>query len=157
MVSKAGAGRQGGTGLWRLHAAFGIGRRAGPPLEGLRLVAIRKSPAAGEFRFLSVAMKTRTAKGIMIEFAADGVFPPEDKPIRTYYAGENSTGWVSNELAKDVPTDWQTFTIDLWADNGDFTLTGVAFTPMGAIASYDRLELLRAAPQRDETNGGSPR
>jgi len=110
--------------------------------------AIREKPTEGEFRYARIAMKTRTAKGIMIEFAADGVFPPEDKPLRTYFAGENSTGWVSNELSPDAPGEWQTFTIDLWETNGrqDYTLTGVAFTPMNATASYDRLELFRSKP-----------
>ncbi len=105
--------------------------------------AIREKPSDGEFRYMKIAMKTRTAKGMMVELAADRGFPPEDAPIRTYYAGENSTGWKSNELAKKIPADWQTFTIDLWKGNGDFTLTGIALTTMGGKGSYDRIELVR--------------
>ncbi|MFP6885429.1 MAG: hypothetical protein VCA40_13415, partial [Roseibacillus sp.] len=104
---------------------------------------IREKPAEGEFRYMKIAMKTRGSRGMMLELAADGSFPPESMPIRTYYAGENSTGWKSNELAREIPHKWQTFTIDLWRGNGDFNLTGMAFTVMGGEASYDGIELRR--------------
>ncbi len=104
---------------------------------------IREKPAEGEFRYMRIAMKTRGSKGMMLELAADGSFPPESMPIRTYYAGENSTGWKSNELAREIPDKWQTYTIDLWRGNGDFNLTGMAFTVMGGEASYDAIELRR--------------
>lgn len=107
---------------------------------------IRKDPKEGAFRYLRIAMKTRGSKGMMLELAADRSFPPESMPVRTYYAGENLTGWKSNELAKKIPTEWQTFTIDLWKGNGDFNLTGMAFTVMNGEASYDAIELLRELP-----------
>ncbi len=107
---------------------------------------IREKPAEGQFRYLRLAMKTIDAKGMMIELAANRNFPPNDKPIRTYYAGENSTGWKSNRLTGKIPTQWRRFTIDLWQDNGDFTLTGIAFTTMGGSGSYDGIELLRDKP-----------
>jgi putative membrane-bound dehydrogenase-like protein len=108
--------------------------------------AVREQPVEGEFRYLRLAMKTVDAKGMMIELAADGKFPPNDRAIRTYYAGMNSTGWKSNALAKEVPTQWQRFTIDLWQGNGNFTLSGIAFTTMGGKGRYDRIELLRNKP-----------
>ena len=87
------------------------------------------------------------------EALADGrSFPPEDKLVRTYYVGENSTGWTSNRLAGRVPDEGQTFTIDLWRGNGDFKLTGIALTVMGGKAAPDRIELLCA----DGGNGSSP-
>ncbi|MGI9244411.1 MAG: PVC-type heme-binding CxxCH protein [Verrucomicrobiales bacterium] len=104
---------------------------------------IRETPAEGEFRYMRLAMKTRSSKGMMVELAADRSFPPEREPVRTYYVGENSTGWESNELAKEAPKEWRTFTIDLWEGNRDFTLTGIALTVMGGEASFDRIELLR--------------
>ena len=107
---------------------------------------IRENPNEGEFRFLQLLMKTRGSKGIMIELADNRSFPPEDRAIRTYYVGKNSTGWTSNELASTAPADWQTFTIDLWKGNGDFTMTGIALTVMGGKASFDRIELLRTLP-----------
>ena len=105
--------------------------------------SIREKPGEGEFRYLRMSMKTRGSKGIMVELAADRIFPPETKPVRTYYVGENSTGWKSNELAKDAPKEWRTFTIDLWKRSGEFQLTGIALTVMGGKASFDRIELMR--------------
>ena len=105
---------------------------------------IREHPADGEFRFLRLMVKTRGAKGIMVELADDQRFPPDDQPVRTYYLGENSTGWQSNQLAAEVPQVWQDFTIDLWQGNRDFIMTGIALTVMGGKASFDRIELLRA-------------
>jgi len=120
-------------------------QRYSPQLPGWNF-AIREQPAEGQFRYLRLAMKTIKAKGMMIELAANRNFPPNDKPIRTYYAGENSTGWKSNRLTGEIPTQWRRFTIDLWQKNGDFTLTGIAFTTMGGSGSYDGIELLRDKP-----------
>jgi hypothetical protein len=80
----------------------------------------------------------------MVELADDQRFPADDQPVRTYYLGENSTGWQSNQLAAEVPQVWQEFTIDLWQGYRDFTMTGIALTVMGGKASFDRIELLSA-------------
>ena len=100
-------------------------------------------PKEGEYRYLRLAWKSRGARGVMIELADNGSFPPNNKPIRTYYSGQNTTGWVSNELSPINPEDWTVVTIDLWKDNGYFTLTGLAFTVMDGPASYDKIQLLR--------------
>ena len=105
---------------------------------------VRKNPKnKDEFRYIRIAMKAVDAKGMMVEFADKGKFPPENKAVRTYYVGDNSTGWQSNQLSKEIPTKWKSYTIDLWKDNGDFTITGMAFTTMGGKGSYDKIELLR--------------
>ena len=105
---------------------------------------VRKNPKLkDEFRYIRIAMKAADAKGMMVEFADKGKFPPENKAVRTYYVGDNSTGWKSNQLSTDIPTKWKSYTIDLWKDNGDFTITGMAFTTMGGKGSYDKIELLR--------------
>ena len=105
---------------------------------------VRKNPKSkDEFRYIRIAMKAVDAKGMMVEFADKGKFPPENKAVRTYYVGDNSTGWKSNQLSTDIPTKWKSYTIDLWKDNGDFTITGMAFTTMGGKGSYDKIELLR--------------
>ncbi|MEC9036694.1 MAG: hypothetical protein VX588_07720, partial [Verrucomicrobiota bacterium] len=80
------------------------------------------------------------------ELADNGKFPPNDKPVRTYYVGKNTTGWTSNQLDKEVPSDWKVYIIDLWKDNGDFLITGMAFTTMGGKGNYDRIELLQNDP-----------
>lgn len=100
-----------------------------------------------QFRYLRFAWKTtaRDAKdvGVMFEFAASGQWPPADKPLRRYYSGKNTSGWAATQVLPDAPTEWTTVTVDLWKDFGDFTLTGIAPTAMGAPALFDRIELLR--------------
>ena len=105
---------------------------------------VRKNPKLkDEFRYIRIAMKAADAKGMMVEFADKGKFPPENKAVRTYYVGDNSTGWKSNQISKTLPLEWKSYTIDLWKDNGDFTITGIALTTMGGMGSYDKIELLR--------------
>jgi putative membrane-bound dehydrogenase-like protein len=104
---------------------------------------IREKPAAGEYRYLRLAWKTRGGEGVMIELAADGAWPDAQDPRRRYYAGRNTTPWQAQELAPNPPTAWRAVTIDLWRDNGAFTLTGLAPTAMGGPACFDRIELLQ--------------
>ena len=46
-------------------------------------------------------------------------------------------------VAAIATMDWKSYTIDLWKDNGDFTITGIALTTMGGKGSYDKIELLK--------------
>jgi hypothetical protein len=46
-------------------------------------------------------------------------------------------------VAPASPANWTVVTRDLWKDFGDFTLTGLAPTPMGGPALFDRIELLQ--------------
>jgi putative heme-binding domain-containing protein len=105
---------------------------------------IAENPAPGEYRYLRFAWKSRGAKGVMIELAGDGNWPPAGEPRWRYYAGENTTGWAAAEVAPDAPREWTVVTRDLWQDFGTFTLTGIAPTAMGGEALFDRIELLRA-------------
>ncbi|NQT16765.1 MAG: c-type cytochrome [Planctomycetes bacterium] len=104
---------------------------------------IVEQPAAGEFRYLRFAWKSRKGRGVMIELAGDGKWPPADKPLWRYYSGQNTTEWQAVEVSADVPEDWVVVTRDLWQDFGSFTLTGIAPTAMGGEALFDSIELLR--------------
>ncbi|MCH5378291.1 MAG: c-type cytochrome, partial [Planctomycetes bacterium] len=106
--------------------------------------AIREHPAAGEYRYLRFAWKAATARGVMLEIADRGTWPPADKPLRRYYSGVNDTGWQAVQIGTDPPRDWTVVTRDLWKESGDMTLTGIAPTAMGGRALFDRIELLRA-------------
>ncbi len=79
----------------------------------------------------------------MFELAANGAWPPADKPVRRYYSGANTSGWAATEVARDVPTEWTVVTVDLWKDFGEFTLTGIAPTAMEGPALFDKIELLQ--------------
>lgn len=102
---------------------------------------IVEKPGPGEFRYLRLAWRAEGA-GVMIELAASGAWPKADEPKRRYFAGRNTTEWQAREVSPDAPRAWRTATIDLWKDNGAFTLTGLAPTALGGKAWFDRIELL---------------
>ena len=110
---------------------------------------IAENPAAGEVRYLRFAWKSRDGKGVMLELAADGAWPPPDKPLRRYYSGTNTTGWSAVRVSHEVPGNWVLVTRDLWKDFGRFTLTGIAPTAMGGQACFDRIELLRVVDNKE--------
>ena len=105
---------------------------------------IRERPNPGEFRFLRLAWKAPKAKGALIELADNGRWPPAKKAIRRYYSGENTTDWAALEVSDIAPREWTTATVDLWKDNGDMTLTGIALSALNGDAYFDRIELLRS-------------
>ena len=105
---------------------------------------IAENPGPNEFRYLRFAWKSLGGHGVMIELAADGQWPPAEKPLRRYYAGKNTTGWAAVQVTPEPPREWTTVTRDLWKDFGAFTLTGIAPTAMGGDALFDRIELLRS-------------
>ena len=102
---------------------------------------IREKPGPGEYRYLRLAWKTDGAKGVLIELADNGRWPPADKPLRRYYSGKNTTSWQATKVSNRAPTDWTVITRDLWKDFGDFTLTGIAPTAMGGAVLFDQVEL----------------
>ena len=103
---------------------------------------IREAPGRGEYRYLRLAWKSTGGQGVMVELAADGDWPPASSPRRRYFAGINTTDWRARMVAPAAPTSWTVVTVDLWRDNGDFTLTGIAPTAMGGVAHFDRIQLL---------------
>ncbi len=109
---------------------------------------IAENPGPGEFRYLRFAWKSLGGHGVMIELAADGQWPPAEKPLRRYYAGQNTSGWAAVPVSPHAPTEWTVVTCDLWKDFGAFALTGIAPTAMGGDALFDRIELLRSLEVR---------
>ncbi|OHB83705.1 MAG: hypothetical protein A2V98_08015 [Planctomycetes bacterium RBG_16_64_12] len=114
---------------------------------------IVENPGDGEFRYLRFAWRSR-GRGVMIELAGGGQWPPADKPLRRYYSGENTTGWQAVEVSAEVPGDWVVVTRDLWRDFGPFTLTGIAPTAMGGEAFFDSIELLRSLEDAVQKSSG---
>lgn len=106
---------------------------------------ITEAPGLGEYRYLRYAWKSRKgAKGVMIELAGDGHWPPADRPQWRYFSGQNLTGWAAIQVSPQVPEQWTSVTCDLWKDFGTFTLTGIAPTAIGGEALFDRIELFRS-------------
>lgn len=107
---------------------------------------IREKPGPGEYRYLRFAWKTDGGEGVMLELADDGRWPLAHRAKGRYCAGKNTTGWKATEVSGKAPATWTEQTRDLWADFGDFTLTGIAPTAIGGPALFDRVELLQEAP-----------
>jgi len=99
-----------------------------------------------EFRYLRLAWRS-SGKGVMIELAAGGHWPPPNKPTRRYFSGRNTTKWKAIEVSPISPPGWTVVTLDLWKDTGEFELTGIAPTSLGGTAFFDRIELLRSLGQ----------
>lgn len=104
---------------------------------------IRQHPTGDQYRYLRLAWKTREGEGTMIELASDGDWPNARVAQRRYYAGTNTSDWAAQEVSSIAPSVWQSVTLDLWQDCGEFTLTGIAPTALGGIAYFDRIELLQ--------------
>jgi putative heme-binding domain-containing protein len=120
-------------------------QRFSPRIAGWNF-AIREKPGPGEYRYLRFAWKSDGGKGVMLELADRGHWPKPDEPTRRYFAGSNTTGWQATQVSSNAPAKWTEQTRDLWADFGDFTLTGIAPTAIGGPALFDRVELLQDAP-----------
>lgn len=99
-------------------------------------------PGPGQYRYLRMAWKSEHGEGVGVELAADGSWGPAESRNRRYYSGKNTAPWQARQISPDVPRDWTVVTIDLWKDNGEFTLTGIAPTAMEGEALFDRIELL---------------
>jgi putative membrane-bound dehydrogenase-like protein len=116
-------------------------QRHSPRIPGWNF-RIVEHPKPGEFRYLRLAWKTRGGHGVMIELAGNGRWPNAKSPRRRYFAGKNTTEWAAREVSPQAPENWRVVTVDLWKDNGSFTLTGIAPTALGGTALFDHLELL---------------
>lgn len=120
-------------------------QRYGARLAGWGFRIVEKPSAPDEYRYLRLAWRAAGA-GVMLEIAGDGQWPRAEEPRRRYYAGTNTTAWQARRLGETVPAEWREEVIDLWADAGAFSLTGVAPTAMGGEAFFDRLELWQERP-----------
>lgn len=105
---------------------------------------IVEHPGPGEFRYLRLAWKSLDGEGVGLELADRGSWGPAESPARRYYSGTNVAPWNARQISAEAPRQWTVVTIDLWQDNGDFVLTGMAPTAMGGEALFDRIELLRS-------------
>jgi len=112
-------------------------------------VRVRENPGEGEFRFLRFAWRKRGGNNVMLQLAAGGKFGPlrgEPGPALRYEAGEdNRFVGAAIKISKELPKEWQVVTRDLFADFGEFELTGLAFTPgAGEYGLLDHVYLARS-------------
>jgi len=123
-------------------------QRFNPMLANLG-VKIREKPAVGEFRYLQFAWKKKGGDSICLQLNHDGSWGPggsgrPDAKFR-YHSGPGPECYGASLLVDaKLPEQFVIVTRDLFADFGEFTLTGLAFSPMnGEFALYDHLYLAR--------------
>lgn len=121
-------------------------QRYSPSLPGLG-VKIRKEPKAGEYRYIQYAWKKRGGERVCLQLNHDGMWGPNRTPAKFRYdtgpaAGE--TYDASVRVADKLPAEWIVVTRDLYADNGEFTLNGIALSAVdGEFALFDHIYLGR--------------
>jgi hypothetical protein len=119
------------------------GRDALPGLSA----AVRERPRLGEFRYLRLAWKKREGARICLQLAHDGRFGPEKPEAASfrYDAGSGPPSFgAAVRVAGTAPRDWTVITRDLYADFGQFTLTGLSFAAIdGEYALFDHIYLAR--------------
>lgn len=124
---------------------------------------IKENPSPGEFRYLRFAWKKTQGNAICLQLAHAGKFGPasdaggrEGAKFR-YHAGpvEECFG-ASLQVSDKVPAGrFELVTRDLFADFGEFTLTGFGFAPIdGQSALYDHIYLGRTLDDFEELKPG---
>jgi hypothetical protein len=119
-------------------------QRYNPMLPGLG-IRIRQNPGPGEYRYLRYAWKKRGGQSICLQLNHDGKWgPTEGNPAKfRYHAGPGGECYgASLAVDQKIPTDWVVVTRDLFADFGEFTLTGIALSPVdGEYGLFDHIYL----------------
>ncbi len=101
---------------------------------------IRENPGPGEYRFVRFAWKKQGGKSICLQLAHDGAWGGDRK--YRYHAGSGPCFDGSTAIGETLPEEWTVVTRDLFADFGDFTLTGLSFGAIdGDSAEFDTFRL----------------
>ena len=118
-----------------------------PAAEGIK---IRENPGPGEFRYLRYAWRKQGGNSICLQLNHDGTWGPggtgrEGAKFR-YHAGPGGECYgASVVIDEKLPGKFAVVTRDLFADFGEFTLTGIAFSAVdGQAAFFDHLYLGRS-------------
>jgi hypothetical protein len=121
-------------------------QKSNPALPGLS-VKIRQYPGPGEYRYLRFAWRKEGGRVICLQLGHDGKFGPVPgtRGSFRYHAGPGPEPFGASEsLGNQLPTDFTVVTRDLFADFGEFTLTGLGLAAVdGNAALFDHIYLAR--------------
>lgn len=123
-------------------------QRFNPMLPGLG-VRIRRNPGPGEYRYLRFAWLKRGGERICLQLNHDGQWgPTPENPGKFRYDAGPAFGesyGAAIRVSIMLPDQFVVVTRDLYADFGEFTLTGLALSPIdGAYAVFDHIYLARS-------------
>lgn len=114
---------------------------------------ITEKPKAGEYRYLRFAWKKVGEGPIMLQFCTKQ--PRRDWYIR-YHAGLTPPPWEAKVLSQTTPTEWQVATCDLFKDFGNYSLGGIAFSPLeGSDGLFDHILLGRTIEDLDRATAAA--
>jgi hypothetical protein len=111
-------------------------------------VKVRENPGPGEFRYIRFAWKKQGGEQICLQLNHDGTWGPggagrEGAKFR-YHSGPNEVYGASLAVGDKLPAEFVVVTRDLFADFGEFTFTGIAFSAVdGEFALFDQVYLGR--------------
>jgi hypothetical protein len=121
-------------------------QRFNPALSSLG-VKIRKDPGPGEYRYLRFVWRKQGGNQICLQLNHDGAWGPTPGGSAAsfrYHAGPGECYGASLRVNPRLPNRMTVVTRDLYADFGEFTLTGLALSPVdGQFALYDHIYLGR--------------
>ncbi|MGH7192722.1 MAG: hypothetical protein ACREJM_04210, partial [Candidatus Saccharimonadales bacterium] len=122
-------------------------QRFNPALPGLG-VKVREKPGAGEYRYLQFAWKKQGGQRICLQLNHDGQWGPQAGQAGKFRydagPGEGESYGAALRLDQNLPASFVLVTRDLFADFGEFTLTGLALSPQdGDFALFDHIYLGR--------------
>lgn len=111
---------------------------------------ITENPKEGEFRYLRFAWKKQGGENILLQLNANGSWGPSQGtqgPAYRYEAGPKANPFnvAAVKVSEELPQTWTVVTRDLFADFGEFALTGLALTPgPGEYGLFDHVYLARS-------------
>jgi hypothetical protein len=127
-------------------------QRLNPALPTLG-VKIRRDPGPGEYRYLRFAWKKQGGNQLCLQLNHDGAWGPASGGTAAsfrYHAGPGECYGASLQVQKRVPNRMTVVTRDLYGDFGEFTLTGLALSPVdGQFALFDHIYLGRTVEDLD--------
>jgi hypothetical protein len=113
-------------------------------------VKIRENPGPGEYRYIRFAWRKQGGNSICLQLNHDGNWGPGGEGAREgakfrYHAGPGGECYGASLVINDkLPARFEVVTRDLFADFGEFTLNGLAFSPVdGNAALFDHIYLGR--------------
>jgi len=115
-------------------------QKSNPKMPGVEF-KIREVPGPGEYRYLRFAWRKKQGNLICLQLAHDGMFGPggdsrEGAKFR-YHAGPGGEPFGGSvQVDGKLPAKYAVVTRDLFADFGEFTLTGFAFSAIDGQAAY---------------------
>ncbi|MGE0607199.1 MAG: hypothetical protein AB7O62_08915 [Pirellulales bacterium] len=124
----------------------GVDQKYRTNMPGLNL-KIRQNPAPGEYRYLRYAWRKQGGAAIALQIGHDNTFgPTAASPAKFRYdAGAGGETYGAALRTGPLPTEgFAVVTRDLYADFGEFTLSGLALSTVdGEYALFDHLYLSR--------------